>query len=92
MHLLAVELFLYLIADALQGRSSGFDVVVDAENNEALAGADGLGEFAGLEGESLVFQFLGEIVALEVAEIATLIGSRAVGLLAGEFVELWPRP
>ncbi len=41
-----------------------------------------------LRAKDLVFQFLGEIVALEVAEVATLLGGGAVGLLAGEFVEL----
>ncbi len=67
---MAVELLLNLFANPIERGSSGFDVVGDAENDEALTGPDRLSEFAGLEREGLVFQLLGEIVALEVAEIA----------------------
>ncbi len=65
-------------------------MVGDAQDDKALAGADRLSEFAGFEREGFVFQFLGEIVAFEVAEIATLFRGRAVGFLAGELVELGP--
>ena len=77
-----------LALHVLQRRNAGVLVLGDLQDDEALVGADGLGVFAGLHGEHLLLQFLGEGAALEVFQVATRGRSRAVGILLGQVVEL----
>ena len=73
--------------DLAERRNAGLLVLGDLQDDKALLGADDVGNVARLHGESLVFEFLGQGAALEVAEVATLSGGGAVGVLLGEVFE-----
>ena len=86
---LAVEVILNFGFDFFV-RLFAFGVVLEnLKNQKALLGLDDRSKIVLLHDEDLVFQFFRKLTALVDAEVAALLGGRAIGPALGEFGELF---
>src|SRR5205085_6131631 len=60
----------------------------DLEDQEALLGADRVGNFSYLEWKNTIFQFLRKFAALKIAVFAAVLGGGSIGKLLRQFLEL----
>ncbi len=73
--------FFDLRHDVLHGGRTGLIMLRHFEDDEALAGAGGVGRIPDLQRKGLVFEHLGQRAALEQAQVASLRSRGTAGVL-----------